>query len=304
MSQITEQAEIDPSFIVRLNPNPFGGLDNAIHCILANKTLNCDLKVGRGIYIDVKPQDLTLRDIEVIASFPLDVLPTTHRRVAILDFTKGYFSGVKYTADFKKERIQYIAEHYNEWLEDALKNPILMAYFIDKKLLTVEQAKDILDTKIEYDETIELLLSYVKSKQCKPFKKYKKGFDGIPEDTTSINCGAFSGCKDITDLIIPDNVVSIGSLAFYKASSLKSISFGKSLKYIGKQAFGECNQLKTIHFNGSIEEWHKIYKGKNWFYGLYVGDKVVCTDGEVKIENQWPVPGYDPTNSKTFMNLT
>ena len=309
LSQINEQAEIDPSFIVRVNPKPFGGSDNAIHCILVNKTLNCNFKVGRGIYIDVEPQNLTPRDIAAISSFPLDVLPTAHRRVAILDFAKGYFIGTKYTANFKKERIQYIAEHYNEWFEDALENPILMAYFVDKKLLTVDQAKAMLNTKIKHEEIIELLLSYIKSKQSKPFKKYKEGFGGIPEDTTRINCGAFAGCQDITDLIVPDCVVGIGSFAFYKAYSLKSISLGKILKYIGEKAFVDCIHLEMIYFNGTIEEWNKIYKGESWFYSWDTEIKVVCTDGEIKIEHlkiehQGSISEYDLLNSKTFMNFT
>lgn len=302
LTKVDENAEIFPSFIAR-NVHTWSS-DNAIHCILLSKTLKCNFTVGYGLYIDVEPQNLTERDIEVISSFPLEELPIDHRRIAVLNFAKGYFSGAKYLADFKKERIQYMAEHYNEWLEDALKNPILMAYFIDKKLLTIDQAKDILQTQIEHEETVELLRSYTKSKQSKPFKKYRKGFTDIPEDTTSINCGAFACCNNITDIIIPDNVISIGSLAFYKVATLKSVSLGKSLKYIGIEAFWKCQNLKTIYFRGTISEWNKIHKGERWFDSWCTVDAVICADGEIKIEKPSPIPGYDPTNSKTFMHLT
>ncbi len=65
----------------------------------------------------------------------------------------------------------------------------------------------------------------------------------------SIERGAFSYCKNITEVVIPDSVSTIDNYAFYKCSGLTDVNIPESVKYIRTGAFGECSNLKSITIN-------------------------------------------------------
>ena len=68
----------------------------------------------------------------------------------------------------------------------------------------------------------------------------------------SIGEYAFSGCLDLTSLIIPNSVISIDALAFYGCSGLTSITFPNSVTSIGEGAFDHCSGLSSIIIPNSI----------------------------------------------------
>ena len=67
----------------------------------------------------------------------------------------------------------------------------------------------------------------------------------IPNSVTTINRGAFCGCR-MTSLIIPNSVTTIGVFAFEYCSSLTSIMIGNGVTSIGEGAFEGCSSLTSI----------------------------------------------------------
>jgi hypothetical protein len=70
----------------------------------------------------------------------------------------------------------------------------------------------------------------------------------IMHGVTNIGDYAFSGCKDLTSILIPNSVASIGDYAF-SGCGLNSIIVPNSVTSIGDHAFSDCNSLNTIVLN-------------------------------------------------------
>ena len=70
----------------------------------------------------------------------------------------------------------------------------------------------------------------------------------IPNSVTNIGWTAFSGCKNLTSINIPNSVTSIGEDAF-AGSGLTSIIIPNSVTSIGEYAFGACSSLKSVTIN-------------------------------------------------------
>ncbi len=56
-------------------------------------------------------------------------------------------------------------------------------------------------------------------------------------NVTTIQSNAFSGCKNLTSIMLPEGLTEIGSYAFKNCSSLKSITLPEGLTTIGGEAF-------------------------------------------------------------------
>lgn len=63
----------------------------------------------------------------------------------------------------------------------------------------------------------------------------------IPNGVTSIGCGAFSNCVNLTSVTIPDTIVSIEG-----------------------DAFKNCTNLATIYYQGAYNQWKLIEKASGW----------------------------------------
>lgn len=64
---------------------------------------------------------------------------------------------------------------------------------------------------------------------------------------TSIGENAFSGCYNLTTIVIPDKVRSIGKRAFSGCNKLTSVSIGCNVDYIGDGAFYGCTAINDIY---------------------------------------------------------
>ena len=74
----------------------------------------------------------------------------------------------------------------------------------------------------------------------------------IPNEVTSINEYAFSGCSSLTSIVIPSSVTSIGNGTFQGCSSLTSINIPSSVTSIGGSAFYGCSSLISINIPSSV----------------------------------------------------
>ena len=75
--------------------------------------------------------------------------------------------------------------------------------------------------------------------------QYFKGLTGINEL-------AFSGCTNLTSVIIPIGVTSIEKCAFFNCTSLNSVIIPNSVISIGSQAFDYCYSLTSIVIPSSV----------------------------------------------------
>ncbi len=62
---------------------------------------------------------------------------------------------------------------------------------------------------------------------------------------------AFSGCTELTEVVLPEGVTEIGMWAFSDCTSLKSITLPKGLTRIGDGAFYDCDSLTATVAEGS-----------------------------------------------------
>lgn len=67
-----------------------------------------------------------------------------------------------------------------------------------------------------------------------------------------INETAFSGCSNLTSIILPEDLWIIEECAFYKCSNLTSITLPGSLTSIGRDAFSNCSSLTSITIPNSV----------------------------------------------------
>ena len=71
----------------------------------------------------------------------------------------------------------------------------------------------------------------------------------IPEGTTTINNGTFSGWTNLKKVTIPDTVTKIGDEAFNYCTGLTDITLPEGLEYIGDNGFYMCSGLTEIPDN-------------------------------------------------------
>lgn len=75
----------------------------------------------------------------------------------------------------------------------------------------------------------------------------------IPDGVTSIQSSAFSNCTKLTSITIPDSVTTIDPWAFKNCSSLTSITIPGSVTSIGSNVFDGCTSLNDIRYSGTSE---------------------------------------------------
>lgn len=70
---------------------------------------------------------------------------------------------------------------------------------------------------------------------------------------TSIRPYTFSGCSELSSIVIPDGVTSIQLGAFSNCTKLTSITIPDSVTTIGLEAFKNCSSLNDIRYSGTSE---------------------------------------------------
>lgn len=74
----------------------------------------------------------------------------------------------------------------------------------------------------------------------------------IPSGIHVIGESAFSGCKNLTEIIIPDSVVKIEANAFNGCSNLSHITIPNGVTLIGDKALNFCENLTSVDIPNSV----------------------------------------------------
>ena len=78
-------------------------------------------------------------------------------------------------------------------------------------------------------------------------------YGGKTYDVKGISNYAFSGCKNITSVVIPNSIVEIGQDAFLNCSGLTSVILPSSVTTVGREAFKNCTSLAAASLSSSME---------------------------------------------------
>ncbi|MBR2461689.1 MAG: leucine-rich repeat domain-containing protein [Spirochaetaceae bacterium] len=97
----------------------------------------------------------------------------------------------------------------------------------------------------------------------------------IPEGTTTIGDGAYSGCTHISSIEIPSSVTSIGERAFRDCTGLTSVTIPSSVTSIGSSAFWGCTGLTSVTIlDGVISIGSHAFRGCEGLTSVTIPDSV------------------------------
>ena len=77
-------------------------------------------------------------------------------------------------------------------------------------------------------------------------------YNGVDATVTTISGDAFTGCSDLTSVVISDGVTLISDYAFSGCTGLSSVSISESVTSIGFAAFGNCSSLTSVTIPGNV----------------------------------------------------
>ncbi|MBQ2375149.1 MAG: leucine-rich repeat domain-containing protein [Bacteroidales bacterium] len=87
---------------------------------------------------------------------------------------------------------------------------------------------------------------------------------GLTHQVVAIGNGAFSGCDNLTSVIIPNTIITIGSSAFWECVNLSNVIIPNSVTHIGEKAFFHCHSFTMISIPSSV-----IQIGDEAFYNCH-----------------------------------
>lgn len=150
----------------------------------------------------------------------------------------------------------------------------------------------------EKEKTCELIYDNVHLKPC--IDASTKGVYAIPTKigkyiVIRIGDRAFSGCKNLTSVIIPNTIVSIGTQAFESCTGLENVSLSEGLESIERYAFWQCENLRNIvipnsvnHIGACALDFDNFIssKGRKWYDSypdgmIYIGKIAYKWKGEM-----------------------
>ena len=94
----------------------------------------------------------------------------------------------------------------------------------------------------------------------------KSGIYTIPEGVDTIHGSAFSGCENLTEIIIPSTVKEIDSYSFANCDKLTSIIIPENVSYINNSYFENCANLENITIkNNHIDLSSQAFDDTKWY---------------------------------------
>lgn len=107
----------------------------------------------------------------------------------------------------------------------------------------------------------------------------------FPIGLIKIGDNAFAHCRDLNRIILEEGLKYLGERAFASCSNVKRIELPSTLKTIGEGCFELIDSLATLIYHGTVEQWEKVRKGKDWLYGDHELD-IKCNDGSVHVSSR------------------
>lgn len=80
----------------------------------------------------------------------------------------------------------------------------------------------------------------------------------VPKSVTALEQSAFSGCKNLTYVVLPESITQIPSGGFYLCQNLTSVMIPDSVKSIGEYAFQFCKKLTDVNYAGTEDQWKTV----------------------------------------------
>ncbi len=74
----------------------------------------------------------------------------------------------------------------------------------------------------------------------------------VKDSVKAIAADVFTGCANLTEIVLPQSMLVIPDSFFYGCSSLKSVSIPESVTQINGLAFANCSSLKEIHIPNGV----------------------------------------------------
>ena len=75
----------------------------------------------------------------------------------------------------------------------------------------------------------------------------------LPESLTAISEYAFTGCKNLKNLVVPNSVVAIYDYAFYDCEALTNVTLGSGVESLGTAIFVNCTSLESLSIPASVK---------------------------------------------------
>jgi RHS repeat-associated protein len=118
----------------------------------------------------------------------------------------------------------------------------------------------------------------------------------LPNSITSIGEYAFSGCTSLTSVTIPNSVITIENGAFSRCRGLTSVTIGNGVQSIGFQAFGDCSSITSVIIPNSV-----TFIERGAFYGCNSLEKIVVDGGNTYYDSRDNCNAIIETNTNTLI---
>ena len=224
------------------------------------------------------PQNTSIITYAPIKSFAADF-----KLQVTLGFIKMLNNREVFSEETLNENLKYITSQRKKLYPLVLENLELLIYMIENKIITLDEAVELMNNK-GIDATSRTALSeYVESNfNQKQKEDCTKKVQGSPKMTSTelkkiwttsknedgtLTITKYKGSNSnvfIPDMIGKSKVVKVGEEAFSRCKDLITVTIPDSVTEIGKNAFEYCKNLSSISISDSVT---KI--GKNAFLCCY-----------------------------------
>lgn len=80
----------------------------------------------------------------------------------------------------------------------------------------------------------------------------RQGSYSVPQGVTAIDCSAFSGCSQLTDIQLPVTVMQMGYGAFEWCTQLQSVNIPDGVEILESDLFSHCERLEMLDIPQSV----------------------------------------------------
>ena len=105
----------------------------------------------------------------------------------------------------------------------------------------------------------------------------------VKDGTVSIAAGAFSGCANLTEIILPQSLESIGDSAFRGCESLEKLELPEGITHIGYTAIFDCHSLSELTIPASLSKIGLIIYNCDSLEKIVLADRDAATIESVMV---------------------